>query len=101
MYWPSALAIYLLFWVMAAFLVMPFHVHTADETGEALVPGQAESAPSDFRPKRILVWTTIVGTVRALLRELCLWMDPARHARLERLGCVDQHTALISFYRVE
>jgi predicted secreted protein len=62
MYWPSALAIYLLFWVMAAFLVMPFHVHTADETGEALVPGQAESAPSDFRPKRILVWTTIVGT---------------------------------------
>ncbi len=62
MSWPASFAIYLLFWVMAAFLVMPFHVRTADETGEALVPGQAESAPSDFKPGRILIWTTIVGT---------------------------------------
>lgn len=61
MKWTSALAIFLLFWVMSAFLVMPFFVKTADETGEELVPGQAESAPSTFRPGKIALWTTIVA----------------------------------------
>ncbi len=61
MKWTSALAIYLLFWVMTAFIVMPFFVKTADETGEALVPGQAESAPVDFKPGRILAWTTVLS----------------------------------------
>jgi predicted secreted protein len=63
MKWTSALAIYLLFWVMSAFLVMPFFVKTPDETCEALVPGQAESAPTNFRPGQILIWTTVVATL--------------------------------------
>ena len=63
MKWTSALAIYLLFWVMSAFLVMPFGVKNAHETGDALVPGQSDGAPANFRPKRILIWTTIVATV--------------------------------------
>ena len=62
MKWTSALAIYLLFWVMSAFLVMPFGVKNAHETGDALVPGQSDGAPANFRPKRILIWTTIVAT---------------------------------------
>jgi predicted secreted protein len=62
MKWTSALAIYLLFWVMSAFVVMPFHVKTSEEAGEAMVPGQAESAPANFRPGRIILWTTIVAT---------------------------------------
>ena len=63
MKWTSALAIYLLFWVMSAFLVMPFGVRNAHETGDALVPGQSDGAPANFKPKRILMWTTIVATV--------------------------------------
>ena len=63
MQWTSALAVYMLFWVMSAFLVMPFGVRTADELGEEKVPGQAESAPANFRPRRIIVTTTIIATL--------------------------------------
>lgn len=63
MRWTSALAIYVLFWVMSAFLVMPFGVKTADELGTEKVPGQAESAPANFRPRRIVTITTIVATL--------------------------------------
>ena len=63
MQWTSALAIFILFWVMSAFVVMPAHVRTADEAGEALVPGQAESAPHDFRPLRVILRTTLVAIV--------------------------------------
>jgi predicted secreted protein len=62
MRWTSILAIYLLFWVLSAFVVMPFHVKTSEEAGEALVPGQAESAPHSFNPLRIALWTTVVAT---------------------------------------
>lgn len=58
----SIAAIYLLFWVLSAFLVMPFHVRTAQEADAELVPGQAESAPHDFKPLRILLWTTLVAS---------------------------------------
>lgn len=63
MRWTSGLAIYFLFWVMSAFLVMPFGVKTADELGVEKIPGQAESAPANFRPKRIAIITTIVATL--------------------------------------
>jgi predicted secreted protein len=61
MKWTSALAIYALFWVMSAFLVMPFFVRTSEEVGEALVPGQAESAPHQFQPGRIALLTTLIS----------------------------------------
>lgn len=63
MQWKSALAIYLLFWVMSAFFVMPFGVRNAHEMGAELVPGQEPGAPANFNPRRILLWTTIVATV--------------------------------------
>jgi len=59
----SIIAIYFLFWALSAFLVMPFGVKTPDETGESLVPGQAESAPSNFSPKKIIIRTTIVSAL--------------------------------------
>ena len=77
----SAIAIYFLFWVMSAFVVMPFGVRTHDEAGAAKVPGQADSAPYDFRPWRIVRRTTIVAT---LLFALFLanfhygWVTPAK-----------------------
>lgn len=63
MNWTSALAIYFLFWVMSAFLVMPFGVRTADELGVEKVPGQAESAPANWRPMRVAIFTTILATI--------------------------------------
>ncbi len=63
MKWTSALAIYCLFWVMSAFLVLPFGVRTADEMGVEKVPGQAESAPANFNPKKVVIKTTILAAI--------------------------------------
>lgn len=49
----SMIAIYALFWVISAFLVLPIGIRTPAETGDPLVPGQAESAPVHFRPGRV------------------------------------------------
>jgi len=50
MEWTSILAIYALFWVMSAFVTLPFGVKTHDEAGIEKIPGQADSAPAHFRP---------------------------------------------------
>lgn len=63
MKWTSILAIYALFWVFCAFLVLPFGVKTHDEAGIEKVPGQAESAPANFSPKRIAARATVVATI--------------------------------------
>jgi predicted secreted protein len=59
----SIIAIYSLFWVLSAFLVMPFGVRTHDEEGLAKVAGQADSAPARWRPGRIAVRATILAAV--------------------------------------
>ncbi len=59
----SILAIYLLFWVMSAFVLLPFGVLTADDTGEEKVPGQADSAPVNFRPGRLALRATLLSAV--------------------------------------
>lgn len=63
MKWTSALAIYILFWVMSAFLVMPFGVKTADELGVEKVPGQEHSAPANFKPGKVALITTALATL--------------------------------------
>ncbi|AKM09956.1 DUF1467 family protein [Croceicoccus naphthovorans] len=63
MQWTSVLAIYLLFWVMSAFLVMPFGIRTHRETGEELIAGQADSAPANFRPGRVAVRASILAAI--------------------------------------
>ena len=63
MKWTSIIAIYALFWVLSAFLVMPFGMRTHEEEGIAKVPGQAESAPASFRPGRIMLRATILAAV--------------------------------------
>lgn len=59
----SLIAIYVLFWVFSAFLVLPWGVRTSAEAGLDHIPGQAESAPHEFRAGRIAVRVTIVATV--------------------------------------
>jgi predicted secreted protein len=59
----SIAAIYFLFWVMSAFIMLPFGVRTADEAGAERVPGQAESAPVDFRPGKLMIRATIIAAL--------------------------------------
>ncbi len=63
----SIIAIYALFWVMSAFLMLPFGVKTHEEAGIAKVPGQADSAPANFRPWRVVLRATVVAAVLAAL----------------------------------
>ena len=63
MRWTSILAIYVLFWVMSAFLVLPLGVRTHDEAGLDKTPGQADSAPANFRPGRIALRATLLSLV--------------------------------------
>lgn len=59
----SILAIYLLFWVMSAFFVMPFGVRTHDDEQAELVPGQVSSAPVNFRPGLIAKRATVLAAL--------------------------------------
>jgi predicted secreted protein len=59
----SALAVYVLFWTLSLFLVLPFGVRTAEEAGEKCAPGHAESAPHGFSFGRAAVRATIVSAV--------------------------------------
>lgn len=63
MRWSSIVAIYCLFWVMSAFLIMPFGVRTLEEEGLEKTPGQTDSAPANFRPGRIAIYATILSIV--------------------------------------
>jgi predicted secreted protein len=70
----SALAIYLLFWTITLFAVLPFGVRTPDEDGAEPVPGQAPSAPTNPMIGRKLAWTTLIS---ALLFGLFMANDAA------------------------
>ena len=63
----SIAAIYFLFWVMSAFVMLPFGVKTAEEVGAEKVPGQADSAPVNFRPGRIALRATIIAALLTAL----------------------------------
>ncbi|MGZ8282270.1 MAG: DUF1467 family protein [Allosphingosinicella sp.] len=63
MRWTSMLAIYVLFWTLSLFLVLPWGVRTSEEEGARPLPGHAESAPHVFRIRRVALWTTIVATI--------------------------------------
>jgi predicted secreted protein len=63
MRWTSMLAIYVLFWTISLFLVLPFGVRTAEEAGVEVVPGHAESAPHNFRLGRAALFATMVSAL--------------------------------------
>ena len=67
MQWTSIVAIYVLFWVISAFVLLPFGVKTHDELGIEKVPGQADSAPGNFRPGRVIVRASILAAVLTAL----------------------------------
>lgn len=59
----AIIAIYLLFWVICAFVVLPFGLQTPDESGEAVTKGHADSAPTNFRPGRVALRATILSAL--------------------------------------
>ena len=61
MSWGAIVAIYFLFWVSAAFLMLPFGVRTDEEVGAPKVPGQADSAPHRFDLKRHMARAALLG----------------------------------------
>jgi len=63
MKWTSILAIYFLFFVGSAFILLPFGVKTDEEVGNDLIPGQAESAPHRFDLARHLLLAALVAAV--------------------------------------
>jgi predicted secreted protein len=63
MKFQSVLAIYILFWTMCLFLVLPFGVRTPEEEGLETPPGHAPSAPHRFRPGQVVLRTTILSAL--------------------------------------
>ena len=63
MQWTSILAIYFLFFVFSAFVLLPFGVRTHDEAGIEKIPGQADSAPVEFRAGLLLLRAVILSAV--------------------------------------
>nr|WP_137678327.1 DUF1467 family protein [Parerythrobacter lutipelagi] len=61
MQWTSIVAIYALVWVITAFVSLPFGIKTHEEAGVPKVPGQADSAPANFRPGRLAVRTSVIA----------------------------------------
>lgn len=57
----SIAAIYLLFWTMSLFLVLPFGVRTSEEEGAERIPGHAESAPHRFSFGRAALRATLLS----------------------------------------
>lgn len=57
----SIVAIYLLFLIASAFVLLPFGVKTDEEAGTPKVPGQADSAPHRFDLPRHLLRAAILA----------------------------------------
>jgi predicted secreted protein len=58
----SILAIYFLFWVASAFLLLPFGVRTDEEVGADRIAGQADSAPHRFDIPNHVLRATLLAT---------------------------------------
>lgn len=61
MKFTSFLAIYFLLWFLSLFLVLPFGVRTSEEAGVEKIPGQADSAPAEFRALRVFMRTSLLA----------------------------------------
>ncbi len=98
MQFTSIIAIYALFWVMSAFLLLPFGVKTLDEVegGAEKVPGQADSAPVNFRPGRVALRATILSTVLCSLYVLNYYQGWITLADLDIFGIAEARRELVS-----
>lgn len=76
----SIIAIFVLFWAMSAFVLLPFGIKTHEEMGIDKVPGQADSAPANFRPGRLALRATVLAAALTALyvtNYVNGWITPA------------------------
>lgn len=76
----SIVAIYVLFWAMSAFVLLPFGIKTHEELGIDKVPGQADSAPANFRPGRLAMRASVIAaglTALYVANYVNGWITPA------------------------
>jgi len=59
----SGLAVYFVIWWIVLFTVLPWGVKTSQESGEPLVPGQADSAPARPNLWRKALWTSLISAI--------------------------------------
>ncbi len=79
MKWTSIVAIYFLFLVASAFILLPFGVRTDEEVGNELVPGQARSAPHRFEFGKHMLRAAILAAILVTLYDLNYiygWITP-------------------------
>ena len=63
MKFTSIVAIYVLFWTLSLFVILPFGVKTDEETGVEPITGHAESAPSNPMLWRKALYTTLLSAL--------------------------------------
>ena len=63
MKFQSILAIYVLFWTLSLFLVLPFGVRTSEEEGAEQGVGHAESAPHRFKLDQAALRATLLSAI--------------------------------------
>jgi predicted secreted protein len=63
----SILAIYVLFWTLSLFLVLPFGVRTPEEEGVETPAGHAQSAPHRFSFGTVAFRATILSAAAFVL----------------------------------
>lgn len=63
----SIIAIYALIWVMTAFTMLPFGIKDHEEAGVPKIPGQADSAPANFQPRKLVIRASIVAALLTAL----------------------------------
>ena len=59
----SIIAIYVLFWVISAFVILPIGIRSHHELGAEMIKGQADGAPANFKPLRVILFTTLLATI--------------------------------------
>ena len=59
----SILAIYILFWTISLFVVLPMGVRTDEEAGVEHMPGHADSAPHGFRFQHAAMRATLLSAL--------------------------------------
>jgi predicted secreted protein len=67
MKFQSILAIYVLFWTLSLFVVLPIGVRTPEEEGVECPPGHAPSAPHRFSFGKAALRATIVSAAAFIL----------------------------------
>ena len=63
MRWTSILAIYVLFWTLSLFLILPFGVRTPEEEGTKAGAGHAESAPHRFNLGKVAFRASLLAAL--------------------------------------